>query len=169
MNAALEVVTPPNNDAADPVYAVNKNVLSLYMSPTAIQNSKQNCWATITAVLLPDPAGPVRNISSWSRPPLAFNLLTKSFISVVLGHPMLYCRDKYKVVSGLFPSFIKPRRNVHAIISYAMYCFSSSCVFSSFATFLAISSKVGTYNWLLFVVLLRDCMGEFISLSYISL
>jgi hypothetical protein len=26
MKAALEIVTPPNNDAADPVYAVNKNV-----------------------------------------------------------------------------------------------------------------------------------------------
>ena len=72
---------------------------------------------------------------------------------------MLCRRDKYKVVSGLFPSFTKPRRNVHAIILYAMYCFSSGCVFSIFATFLAISGKVGTFNWLLLVVLLRDSVG----------
>jgi hypothetical protein len=37
--AALEIVTPPVNDAADPVYAVNKNVVSLHMTPTAKQNS----------------------------------------------------------------------------------------------------------------------------------
>ncbi len=37
--AAYEIVTPPINDAADPVYAVNKNVVSLHMTPTATQNS----------------------------------------------------------------------------------------------------------------------------------
>ncbi len=36
--AASENVTPPNKDAADPVYAVNKNVVSLHMTPTARQN-----------------------------------------------------------------------------------------------------------------------------------
>ncbi len=38
-NAALEIVTPPKSDAAEPVYAVNMNVLSLYIIPTAIKNS----------------------------------------------------------------------------------------------------------------------------------
>ena len=31
-NAAFDIVIPPNNDAAAPVYAVNKNVLSFYHS-----------------------------------------------------------------------------------------------------------------------------------------
>ncbi len=37
--AAFEIVTPPNRDAADHVYAVNKNVLSPHMTPTVIQTS----------------------------------------------------------------------------------------------------------------------------------
>ena len=32
-------LTKPNNDAAAPVYAVNKNVVSLLMTPTAKQKS----------------------------------------------------------------------------------------------------------------------------------
>jgi hypothetical protein len=38
-NAAFDIVIPPNNYAAAPVYAVNKNVVSLHMTPTATQNS----------------------------------------------------------------------------------------------------------------------------------
>ncbi len=38
-NVAFDIVTPPNNNAAAPVYEVNKNVVSLHMTPTATQNS----------------------------------------------------------------------------------------------------------------------------------
>ncbi len=38
-NAAFEIVTPPNNHAAAPVYAVNKNVWSLLITLTAKQKS----------------------------------------------------------------------------------------------------------------------------------
>jgi hypothetical protein len=37
----------------------------------------------------------------------------------------------------------KKKCTVQAIMSYAMYCFSSSFLFSSLATFLAVSGKVG--------------------------
>ncbi len=92
------------------------------------------------AVLLPDPAGPVRNISNCSLASLAFNHFTISVVSFDDWPPNLCCRQMNKVVFESSPSFTRPRRKVHAIISCAMYCFSSSCVFSSFAFFLLYSA-----------------------------
>jgi hypothetical protein len=67
--------------ATDPVYAVNRNILSHHITLTVAKNSKQNYSETLMAVLLPDPAGPVRNISNCSLPPLPFNLLIISVVS----------------------------------------------------------------------------------------
>jgi len=64
-NAALQIVIPFMTIAADPVYAVNKNVLSVHIEPSAMEKSKQNRLATVTAVLFQAPAGPVRNINNW--------------------------------------------------------------------------------------------------------
>ena len=73
IKAAVHIVTPPNSEAADPVYAVKRNALSLHKMPTAWKNLKQNLCATVTAVLFQAPAGPGRNIISCFIPPLAFN------------------------------------------------------------------------------------------------
>jgi hypothetical protein len=113
------------------------------MTPTATQNSWQNFCATVTAVRFPDPAGPVRNIIDCLCPPLAFKLRTMFSIVLLLEHSMVCTNPEYNVVVGSLPSWTKPRRNVHAIVSYAMYCFSSSFRFSYLATFLAVSAKVG--------------------------
>ncbi len=58
-------------------------------------------------------------------PPLASNLWTMLFMFRVAVLPMVCPRHEYKVVFGSFLSCTKPRRNVHAIISYAMYCLLS--------------------------------------------
>jgi hypothetical protein len=92
------------------------------------------------AVLLPNPAGPVRNISNCSLAPLAFNLFTISVVFFYDWPPTVCCRQANKVVFESSPFFTRSRRKVHAIISYAMYCFSSSCVFSRFAFFLLYSA-----------------------------
>ena len=59
----MQIVIPPKHDAADPVYAVNKNDLSFHKILTALQNSKQNLCANFTAVVFPAPALPVRNMT----------------------------------------------------------------------------------------------------------
>ncbi len=92
-------------------------------------------------MLFPKPASPLRNMTNWLCSPLVFNLWSTLFIFRVAVLPMVCPRHEYKLVFRLFPSWTKPRRNVHAIISYAMYCFSSSVLFSSLATFIAVSGK----------------------------
>jgi len=82
-DAALCNVTPPNNAAAHPVIAVNRNVFSPQMMSIDLQNSKQNCCATSIAVLFPAPAGPVTNMSSWSFAPI-FLRLSISFAFMLL-------------------------------------------------------------------------------------
>ncbi len=81
------------------------------------------------AVLFPDPAGPVKNISNCSHPPLVFNILTVSSISAVVEPLKLCCRYAPKFVCVFHASFTKPRKNVQAIISYAMIFF---CPVASF-------------------------------------
>jgi hypothetical protein len=116
-----------------------------------------------------DPAGPVRNISICSHPPLAFNLLImpSTFVTVSVEPPKLCCRYLPNFVYGLCPSFTTPRRNVQAIISYAMYCFSSSFVFWSLATFHAISGRVGTFFY--YDPLLYLSHGHFQSMNLLYL
>ncbi len=87
------------------------------------------------AVLFPEPAGHVRNMINWFCPPFASNLWTMSLILRVAMPPMVCPRHEYKVLFGSFPSWTKPRRNVQAIISYAIYCFSSSFLFLKSGTF----------------------------------
>src|SRR6056300_247344 len=72
-NAASWIVVPPNNEAAAPVVAVNRNVSSFQGIDTARQNSKQNLSAIVTQVDLPAPANPVKNIISCECPPSALN------------------------------------------------------------------------------------------------
>ncbi len=93
-------------------------------------------------VLFPEPAGLVRNIRSWSLPPLAFNFLITSLASAVVAIFMVCCRYPPNFVFLSLPSFTNPRRNVQTIISYAIYCFSSNWVFSSLATFRAICGRI---------------------------
>ena len=63
-----------DTEARDPEQ--KRNVSSYHILDTAAQNSRQNLSATLTAVLLPAPAGPVRNISSCSIPPRALRCST---------------------------------------------------------------------------------------------
>jgi hypothetical protein len=105
------------------------------------------------AVLFPEPAGPVRNIRSWSLPPLAFNFLIVSLPSVVEVISMICCKYTPNFVFLSHPSFTNPRRNVQAIISYAIYCFSSSCVYSNFATFCAIFGNIWYFLSIVVLVL----------------
>ena len=62
--AALHIIKPSTSIAADPVYAVKKNVRSSQSAPTARKNSKQNLQSTFIAMLLPAPTGTVRNMGS---------------------------------------------------------------------------------------------------------
>ena len=65
---ADDVASPPNAAITYPVYAVNRNVLSLHITDAHLQNSKQYCYDILIPVLFPVPAIPVTNIISCSLP-----------------------------------------------------------------------------------------------------
>jgi hypothetical protein len=50
--------------------------------------------------------------------------------------PLVFCKEVNNVALESFSTFTRSRRKVHAIISYAMYCFSSSCIFLGAQPFL---------------------------------
>jgi hypothetical protein len=90
---------------------------------------------------------------------LACNLSTMSFIISDDGiPPSIFCREVKNVVFEPFPSFTRPRRKVHAIISYAMYCFSSRCIFLGVQPFLLFIAVLGQLYFLSCLLLTYDLL-----------
>ena len=71
---------------------------------------------TFTAVLLPAPAAPVRNINNWSCPPLAFNCSINLLVFSVFDPFRVWPRYFPNVVLASHPPFINPNRKVQLMI-----------------------------------------------------